>query len=92
MTPQPPSGATTPPTGYVPVGGVVPVHHSLWPNEGDAKARRLVRLADGRTARVVYVRHGMAKVRLPSGTYLNRSRCDLALLPPDQQTPPPEAP
>jgi hypothetical protein len=32
------------------------VHPALWPNAEDARARRLVRLPDGRVARLAFVR------------------------------------
>jgi hypothetical protein len=66
------------------------VHPALWPNAEDARARRLVRLPDGRVARLAFVRHGSAKVVLPSGRWLRKSVCDLALLPAAEQTPPPK--
>lgn len=75
--------ATRPPEQRLRAGGVRVVHRHLWPTFADAAARRVVQLPDGRFARLVWVRNGQANVRLPSGAYLRRSVCDLAVQPVD---------
>lgn len=67
---------------------------------GDAKARALVRLPDGRTGRVFYVpvenrRHGgskgaRARVRLPGGAVISVDPADLTLVPDQEEAHVPE--